>query len=557
MLPRNPKVFESIPREHFAELNRLQKLVGKNVELTLHAPIVEPTGLTKKGWDPFEREQAERQMFDAVEKAHDLNPKGNVVTTFHASAVSLPGETKIWEEKTIGGEKKKVPIIKEMYIIDERSGELSKMPLKPSAFEGKVEVEPVKELEKLNRANWYKGLQHVNFAVEQGASRIDSALKEGTEVASKINEKGLLGLYKYTVDGKGEKVDHAISALQKVDPGAGQTLKHAIDELGHGEIYIRDAYGNLRELYDQAYEALDRAGKKNELAKLDKFRKEMEPFIKNENYLKDPENLDDFKEKIRKGIHVLRSVEAPQVFQPFKKFAVDKSSDTFADVAYQSFKKFGDSSPIISIENPPAGEGIIYSGQDLKELIKASRKKFADKAVDKMGMSRDQAEREADKIIGATWDVGHINMIRKFGAGKKELLKEAEAIAPMVKHVHLSDNFGLEHTELPMGMGNVPTKETMKLVMEHNKKFKKIIEVGNWYQHFKTTPFAESLQHFNSPVYAMNNASYWGSQGGYFAGYGMNPEVHHSLYGAGFSNLPVELGGQMSGKSRVSGNPIE
>jgi hypothetical protein len=88
-------------------------------------------------------------------------------------------------------------------------------------------------------------------------------------------------------------------------------------------------------------------------------------------------------------------------------------------------------------------------------------------------------------------------------------------------------------------------------------KIKKMIEVGNWYQHFQTTPFAETLQHFESPIYAMKNASYWGPQGGYFAGYGLNPDVHHSMYGSGFANLPVELGGQMSGKSRVSGNPME
>jgi len=37
----------------------------------------------------------------------------------------------------------------------------------------------------------------------------------------------------------------------------------------------------------------------------------------------------------------------------------------------------------------------------------------------------------------------------------------------------------------------------------------------------------------------------------------MNPDIHHSIYGSGFSNLPVELGGQMQGRSRMSGNPME
>src|SRR3989338_262226 len=41
----SPDVFETIPKQHFEELNRLRKVVGKNVELTLHAPLVEPSGL--------------------------------------------------------------------------------------------------------------------------------------------------------------------------------------------------------------------------------------------------------------------------------------------------------------------------------------------------------------------------------------------------------------------------------------------------------------------------------------------------------------------------------
>ena len=107
-------------------------------------------------------------------------------------------------------------------------------------------------------------------------------------------------------------------------------------------------------------------------------------------------------------------------------------------------------------------------------------------------------------------------------------------------------------------MGNVP-KETFKILGEQAKNFekiKKVIEVGNWYQHFQTTPFAETLREFGSPLYAPGTGTYWESRG-YFSGYGMNPEIHHAMYGAGFANLPVELGGQMSGRSRVSGNPLE
>ncbi|MEI6732084.1 MAG: hypothetical protein WCK90_05415, partial [archaeon] len=139
-----------------------------------------------------------------------------------------------------------------------------------------------------------------------------------------------------------------------------------------------------------------------------------------------------------------------------------------------------------------------------------------------------------------------------------------KAVAKDIKHIYLSDNFGFEHTELPMGMGNVPTEGHLKAMKEYGTKMdgiKKVIEAGDWWQHFQTSPLVPTLEAFGSPVYGMKMAPYWNAaantHGGYFAGYGMNPDVHHTLYGAGFSNLPVELGGQMSGRSRMSGNPME
>lgn len=559
----SPDVFESIPKEHFKELNRLRKLMGNNVELTLHAPIVEPTGLTRRGWDEFERVQAERQMFDAVSKAHSLNPEGNVVTTFHASAAGIPGELKVWEEKEVEGVKKKVPVVKEAYVIDERTGSLSALPMKPSYFEGGAEIIPQEEIKKLNNSNWYKNLQHLNYSAEHGASIIEATRLQGPQEKKEQIEnanKDFARIYKDYAQGKTEEADAKMNEMIKKYPEIEKIKDISANKMQamlHGDLYLRDAYANLRELYDQAYAALKREGKTKEVDKLDAFKKEIQPFVKDQKYLNDPEHITEFAEKIRKGVHVLRSIETPQIYKPLKEFAMEKSSETFGDVAFQSFQKFGEKSPIISIENPPAGQGIIYTGEDLRELIDKSREKFAKLAVEKKGMTAHQAKKEAEKIIGATWDVGHINMLRKFGAGEKELIETTKKIAPAVKHVHLSDNFGLEHTELPMGMGNVPMQGMLKEIEDKTKKFRKIIEAGNWYQHFQSTPFAETLEHFNSPIYAMKNASYWGSQGGYFSGYGMNPDIHHAMYGAGFSNLPVELGGQMSGRSRVSGSPMD
>ena len=209
----------------------------------------------------------------------------------------------------------------------------------------------------------------------------------------------------------------------------------------------------------------------------------------------------------------------------------------------------------------------LSSGQDLRDLVKESRRKFVEQAKEK-GLSESKAQEQAAKLIGVTWDVGHINMMRKHGADEKQILKETEKVAPYVKHIHLSDNFGLEHKELPMGMGNVPIKEHEAILKKQfNDKFskiKQIVETGSWFRNFNNvTPFAETLEAFGSAIYPMKMASYWNpTRGGtspYFSGYGrMLPDVNFSTYGAGFSSLPTELGGQIGGaRSRLSGTPNE
>ncbi len=183
-------------------------------------------------------------------------------------------------------------------------------------------------------------------------------------------------------------------------------------------------------------------------------------------------------------------------------------------------------------------------------------------------MSQSQAESAAEKTIGVTWDVGHINMLRKYGYGKEKLIEQAEIIAPLVKHVHLSDNFGFEHTELPMGMGNVPLKEIMGKLEQEGFKGKKIVEALAWWQHFSeqgaNPPLMSTFQAIGPPIYSTGMAPYWnqssGFEQGYYSGQGPTlPQINYEMQGGGFSQLPTELGGQRPGAQggRMSGKPME
>ncbi|MBI2630234.1 hypothetical protein HYW76_03965 [Candidatus Pacearchaeota archaeon] len=545
-------VFDSIPKQHLAELNKLSKLTG--VATTLHGPLIEASGYTREGWSETNRAASENQLKSTLERAHELSPNGGMPVTFH-STVALPAT----EEKVKIGEEQ---VTKSALIVDPRTGEIKQLKEKERYFpgqEGKFEVD--NEVKRINEDAWAESVGQVAFYALRGEENIEPPrqLKESIS-----NDKELKERYDNYFKAYAESRTNP-QEFEKLPDDIKNMMDEQFKRTDHAALFLRDAYKNLRELYNTAYSVSIKnnsdEGKKN-LQKLDSYKTKIEKVVKEGNGIeKNPAKLKEFAEIIQEGVKVLGNISAPQIYQPLTGFLIDKSADSFANAALYSYEKYKDKAPIISIENPPAGSGLSRA-EDLKGLIEESRKKFAEQLIDKKGMSKEQANKIAEKTIGATWDVGHINMIRKFGYTKEDVIKEAGIIAPFVKHVHLSDNFGMEHTELPMGMGNVPIKEVMEKLGKAGVDAKKIIEAGNWWQHMKSPPFAQSLEAFGSPVYG-SGGPYWNqaanTYGNYFAfPSAYMPEQHFSLYGGGFSSLPTELGGQIPGKqSRVSGAPID
>jgi len=243
---------------------------------------------------------------------------------------------------------------------------------------------------------------------------------------------------------------------------------------------------------------------------------------------------------------------SPEFYRPVEEFALDKASKTLGDVAFEAYKQFGETAPIISVEN--VFPNMAFStAEQLKRLIEESRKQFVENAISE-GMSRGEAKREAEKHIGATWDVGHINMLRKAGFEEEKIIEETKKIAPYIKHVHLTDNFGYADTHLPPGMGKVPVKRIMEELEKAGYSGKMIAEAGGFAKEFKVSPHPYVLEALKSPLYYPIMAPYW-SKSGYGAVF---PEQHVSMYGAGFAGVPAELGGAMPGKkSRFAGTPAE
>jgi hypothetical protein len=114
-------------------------------------------------------------------------------------------------------------------------------------------------------------------------------------------------------------------------------------------------------------------------------------------------------------------------------------------------------------------------------------------------------------------------------------------------------------------MGNVPMKKHLEELEKKGilGRVKTVVESGGWNNMIKGSAFPHILKAFGSPIYGINQTGgYWnqasGTFGGYFGGYGtINPQMHHSIYGAGLTTLPMELGGAIpGGASRFSGNSM-
>ena len=89
-----PDTVEAVPQQHFEEMRALMKLSG--VKPSLHGPLVDPSGWGEQGWTgDVGREESERRMFDAIEKAQILDPNGNIPVVFHGAHEVRSAEFKI------------------------------------------------------------------------------------------------------------------------------------------------------------------------------------------------------------------------------------------------------------------------------------------------------------------------------------------------------------------------------------------------------------------------------------------------------------------------------
>lgn len=552
----DPKMFESIPKQQFEEIRALMKLSG--TEVSLHAPIngMDPAGASDQGFSEEKRATTERRFFEALQAAKNLSPDKGINVVIHSSvsggeeggygAVYKPGDESKGEQRFQ---------IQKLGVVDKDTGKYLGQIKEEQEYKfdrpedfgkpGGTKSSPLDKLKELNKQQWEQTL----FDINETRQRTDM------DIQRKVDPRILASIF----DGKkpGETIDE-----NQLNEEQRETIKN----LNKSQVFLRMSKEKFDNAFKKAYE-YGTNEQRQELKNLaEGFKKNVartseQDLLYSGVYRRELDNAISELDRLTKD-------NAPVTLITAEDYAKDESSKTFGNLAWKSFNDLGkgdaNKTPILAIENLYAGNANA-TADDLEYIIKKSRENFVKTAVGK-GMKKSEAEKAAEKIIGVTWDVGHLNMFKRAGFTDEDLVKQTEKIAKYVKHVHLTDNFGYADTHLAPGMGNVPFKKILETLEKNSnfKEMKKVIEAGGLLSNqLMTSQLKPTMEAFGVPLYASGN-SYWNQAagmatgGGYFGGQGeILPDKHFSIYGSGFSSLPTSVGGQIPGSvSRATGTPM-
>jgi hypothetical protein len=602
-----PDKFDEIPMEHFEAIKQLSKITGSNV--SVHAPIIDPAGFDDKGnWTEHQRKVNQNQIVSILDKSSKLSKNGTIPVVLHGTAgvfskqhdAALDNQIE-WVEYTAKGKSdpKKDDQgniryregLRSMTAVDQSEGKLvANLEYEEKHMPGnKKEVwDPWRRLHSANVSKWDSEKLQA-FSYQNDLSKLEERQMKLMQKINSIKKSGLVNL-----DENGNPKQGQFSEWEKEYVNAKMGLA-TVD--GHIKQIDKSLGSHLLEMHHKV-------AKYKPVSDTEEYKKYQKEFPKYQKTFAELENKIDglknqlesnrnFSEDERKNmfneyqqlstikdsqlLHHITNLPTPELIKPTSEFAMEKTVETVAGAMHDLYRRkkkekgFGgiETLPTLAIENVSPNMPL-GTAAELKKAIEDSRKAFAAKLVEHDKFNKKKANAVAKKLIGATWDVGHINLLRRAGYTeeglKKRTIEESKEIAPVVKHLHITDNFGFGDTHLPPGMGNVPIREIVEVLEKQGFEGRRIIEAGNFVKEFGISPTHDVLEYFKSPIYSdtdaslyrMGNGPYWQPEA--FPAYGSNfvefPQQNFNLYGSSFTSLPEHFGGQVGGdKSRFSGTP--
>lgn len=523
------------------ELIRLSKM--NQVNLSLHAPHYDAAGNTGQAFSEDARRMAVREFKQVVDFAEEIGTKMNVkgvpiVIHGAEAARSSPDPNTM------------------MYAVNRDNGNLIPLTVNEVSYQDE-------------------------FLKEQGLMTPDGRLMKG--------------LIKKDENWTKERPVYKLLPMGQLKMQNKRTIEQIESQLAHTSYYrdfaLRDLDGarsHLEKLKQMRAneEAINKAKKKVEDTLMELYAYEAEQ-------RRQKAELNSYKQ-----LYTTKTPDGKERFEmivPTDRYAKEKSVQTIVDVAkYAAAQK---SQPKLVVENI-FPEVVMGNPDLLADTIEEARKKFVNdvsrsKSVGGLGMSRGDASRIAKDMIGINFDIGHANLWKKYGKIPKldkngnyvmdkdgivytkandDTIKKWAAMLQkkgLLKHVHITDNLGDQDAHMPVGWGNAPINDVVKMLRQQGwgkKGERAILETFGMVQYGGGAfGVPMSLYGMNMPLVS-GGADWEMAQGSYFqAGYPMTgfqtfPDINYQMYGVGFGGLPYSTGGQMPGSkgpgSQFSGAPM-
>ncbi len=596
----SPEKFEFIPKEHFDTIRQLSILTG--AKPSFHGPLMDLAGFDERSgkWSEADRKGTIEQVWSMIERVQPADKYGNIPVVFHAGgtfsqefAKGLKQEKRD-EKGNIVEEDYKAGLLA-MNAVNTLTGETHRLQheKKFSIIDRKEHIKtPHDLLAALNETQWdQEKLRVFGFKKELDELKQRVLLKEKQNEA--IQKTGLASSPEYAANlaqniedikllqGHIQNVNHSlVSAASEAFNKFERAKPHTADPQINAKIKkfepVQETFKEQLKQIDNAIEARDK--------ELDRI-KEQAKNASDSRKAELQERAQQLQEEMihlteqQTSLHVaeVTQMPTPEIWRPVSEFARENTVKTMSEVMLRSYNKFKENSPVLAVENFWPNTPMSRA-DDLKRVVEESRKEFQDQLrKQNPNVSKEEAKRISEKIIAATWDVGHIYNLRKAGYQGEELkklvLEETKKIAPVTRHVHLTDNFGFHDSHLPPGFAHVPIAEIMTELKKSWKeaegknelpiKPRAIIEGGGLIVEQGQDPLLPSLEFFHSPFYKIGSpgiplGKVWSGQEfpQYRTTFTEFPQQHFNLYGSSFSTLPKELGGQVGGeKSRFSDTP--
>ena len=167
-------------------------------------------------------------------------------------------------------------------------------------------------------------------------------------------------------------------------------------------------------------------------------------------------------------------IEQLREITPLKDYGLEKIADAVAELTEYSIGVSNDNPIHLAIENLASPQMYGSSASELLEIIEESRKRLAFRLQER-GRRSSESKSSAKEFIGATLDIGHLNVCRQFYRGDafhKWMVSQARdlANANVIFNLHLSDNRGMDDSHLLIGEGNSPIKEILGALLDFGYK---------------------------------------------------------------------------------------